>query len=142
MAICRQSSTQSQVARCGKHLSPTANRFSLRCLSDSPEFAHLWFARQAAGDAENGDAPWRECWRTVWAPGNSAGQGNFEGVFALQSGHAHRSRPPLRQRLPVVSACSAREPVFCSKKLLELQPPVSIFVALHHVTHYTYDRPI
>jgi uncharacterized protein (DUF2126 family)/transglutaminase-like putative cysteine protease len=32
--------------------------------------------------------------------------------------------------------------VFCSKKLLELQPPVSIFVALHHVTHYTYDRPI
>jgi uncharacterized protein (DUF2126 family)/transglutaminase-like putative cysteine protease len=32
--------------------------------------------------------------------------------------------------------------VFCSKKLLELQPPVSIFVALHHVTHYTYDRPV
>jgi uncharacterized protein (DUF2126 family)/transglutaminase-like putative cysteine protease len=32
--------------------------------------------------------------------------------------------------------------VFCSKKLLELQPPVSIFIALHHVTHYTYDRPI
>jgi transglutaminase-like putative cysteine protease len=32
--------------------------------------------------------------------------------------------------------------VFCSKKLLELQPPVSIFVALHHVTRYSYDRPV
>jgi uncharacterized protein (DUF2126 family)/transglutaminase-like putative cysteine protease len=31
--------------------------------------------------------------------------------------------------------------VFCSKKLLGV-PSVSIYVALHHVTHYKYDRPI
>jgi transglutaminase-like putative cysteine protease len=31
--------------------------------------------------------------------------------------------------------------VFCLKKLLEFRS-VSIFVALHHVTHYKYDRPI
>jgi uncharacterized protein (DUF2126 family)/transglutaminase-like putative cysteine protease len=31
--------------------------------------------------------------------------------------------------------------VFCLKKLLEW-PVLSIFVALHHVTHYKYDRPI
>jgi uncharacterized protein (DUF2126 family)/transglutaminase-like putative cysteine protease len=31
--------------------------------------------------------------------------------------------------------------VFCSKKTLEW-PSLSIFVALHHVTHYKYDRPI
>jgi uncharacterized protein (DUF2126 family)/transglutaminase-like putative cysteine protease len=32
--------------------------------------------------------------------------------------------------------------VFCSKKLLEHCVPVSIYVALHHVTHYKYDRPV
>src|SRR3982074_3068198 len=28
------------------------------------------------------------------------------------------------------------------KKAAGVSPPVSIFVALHHVTHYKYDRPI
>jgi uncharacterized protein (DUF2126 family)/transglutaminase-like putative cysteine protease len=32
--------------------------------------------------------------------------------------------------------------VFCSKKLLEHCVAVSIYVALHHVTHYRYDRPV
>jgi len=32
--------------------------------------------------------------------------------------------------------------MFCSKKLLERRNHVSIYVALHHVTHYKYDRPV
>lgn len=32
--------------------------------------------------------------------------------------------------------------MFCSKKLLERRNLVSIYVALHHVTHYKYDRPV